>query len=280
MNNPLVVAIVNTLGAIGWIVGLASGWLTWKSYRDQKKLESSYHYILEKAEREWEGTYTKQQIKELKAQFQKLELQIRQEVPKEAKRVFLEEQRDALVSSMGESYQNYLAVSNELQNSSSGPLHPTLRSAIETRIMPAYVQRQRQQRTLYVLVLGIFLLNLFPFITEYLIRALFSLSIPVLNSFVPTSQLVAYLSGFVLTLFVALSYSDNRAAQLIRKSVFASRALAMILVLLWVVCVVFVVFDTRLFHGYANVGLEIIVSILSYFPLALGAYIVKQSWSR
>jgi hypothetical protein len=73
-------------------------------------MEGAYRTLLEQARRDWKGRYTEEQIEELTEQFKHLERQIRREIPRQARRVFLKDQLDTLANSVTEQYQEYVAV--------------------------------------------------------------------------------------------------------------------------------------------------------------------------
>ena len=159
LADPTVQIIGWTLGGIGWIFGIISGWLGIKSYSQQSKLEHGYIAILEQAQQDWQGKYTQEQIDSMTKELKRLEESINKDVPQKARRVFLEDQLSTLTESVTQGYNRYSEILVELK-SNNQTLPDQVQSAIEQEIMPRYLEQQMQQKTtLSVLgVLGIILL--------------------------------------------------------------------------------------------------------------------------
>ena len=163
------------LGAFGWLVGIVSGWLQWKGYRDQKKFEGAYQTIFEQAQRDWQGRYTEEQIKELTAHFKRLEEQIRREIPKESRKVFLRDQRYILETSLGELYKQHSEVTDELatlgvlrgendeEPRTSQLLDQQISRTIEDYILPRYLQQEQRNQFIFRLIIVIFIASVFPY---------------------------------------------------------------------------------------------------------------------
>lgn len=151
-QTPIVQIIGWSLGVAGWIIGIVSGVIQIRSYSEQKALEKGYLEILEQAKRDWQGKYTEEQIKDLADELSKLQTKIRQDIPQEAKRVYLENQRSALAESLIELYSQYSGLSNEVNGLTKGDLPPQLRDAIELAIMPGYRVREQNQKAVYLVI--------------------------------------------------------------------------------------------------------------------------------
>lgn len=161
--------IVQLLGVLGWVVGIMSGYLQWRSYRQQRRLEGGYRILLERAQRDWRGQYTEAQVNRLTAQFQQLQRGIGVDIPRQARRVFLTEQRRTLADSIAELSQQYDRTTEELGHLAGDPgLDNRLRELIENEILPAYLKRQRQHWVLLFFVALGLLLALFPWLPETL----------------------------------------------------------------------------------------------------------------
>ena len=154
LKKPWVAAIVWIGGAIGWVIGLVSGLVQLKSYKDQKKLEKGYISVLEQAKRDWEGKYTEEEIKKLAHELARLQTNIQKDVPNQARKVFLEDQRVTLLDNIGEMYTRYQQISGELEKKEDSDILPNnIKEAIEYSILPSYVLKQRQQRMVSILIL-------------------------------------------------------------------------------------------------------------------------------
>jgi hypothetical protein len=178
LADPTVQIIGWTLGGIGWIFGIISGWLQIKSYSQQSKLEQGYIAILEQAQQDWRGKYTQEQIDSMTKELKRLEESINKDVPQKARHVFLEDQLSTLTENMAQGYNRYNEILGELK-SSSEPLPEQIQYAIEQEIMPKYIEQQKQQKIIlgFLGFLGIILLAFnFGYILESRSITLFYLS--------------------------------------------------------------------------------------------------------
>lgn len=164
LQIPSVQIIGWTLGAIGWILGIISGIVQLKSYREQKDLENAYRLVFDQAQRDWKGKYTQEQIDDLKSELIRLEQAIRKDVPRQARVVFLEDQLKALEEDIARLYSNHVSLSDELDHyGRPSNLPAQVTKAIEEKIMPNYLNQQRQQRMVYWLILILLFFTVFPF---------------------------------------------------------------------------------------------------------------------
>lgn len=164
---------LNTLGWLGWIIGIAAAWLEWNGYRNQQRTEKAFEEILTRAQQDWEGQYTEKQVLALTAQLEELQMAVSEEVPRLAKRVYIDEQLNSLAQSIAKSYDSYNDLTRELsRDSEEGPLPPELVKEINRSIIPKYRIQQRQQQMVYrfliwlspivVILLGTLLIPLLP----------------------------------------------------------------------------------------------------------------------
>jgi hypothetical protein len=174
LRDPTVQFIGWTFGAIGWVVGFVSGLVQVKSYLQQRRLEGAYQNILEQARRDWEGRYSEEQIQELARQAALLQSRIADDVPNEARRVFLEEQRHSLAQTIGQSYGRYTDLSRQLaEPATAAELPAEIKRSIEAAIMPAYLGERRRQRVAYWLTAAAFAASLVPWFVQLLWQPLY-----------------------------------------------------------------------------------------------------------
>lgn len=163
LQIPAVQILGWSFGIIGWIIGIFSGYLQVKGYYEQQTDREPFQYLFEQVQRDWRGQYTEQQIAELTAQFKLLEEQIRIQIPREARRVFLEDQKATIASTIASLYEQYETTNKNLDSSSDqSKLAPAIQSAIEQHIKPSYVRQQEQQNFIYRLMFIILVLLLLP----------------------------------------------------------------------------------------------------------------------
>jgi hypothetical protein len=146
------------LGAFGWIVGIVSGFLQVKSYLGQRKYENAHKMILEQAERDWKGKYTQEQIDSMVQELRRLEASINRDIPRKARRVFLEDQLSSLKDDLVRNYSRYNELVAEL-SLVDDRLPDQIQRTVETSIMPSYIANKRETKQLqWLLITAIFLI--------------------------------------------------------------------------------------------------------------------------
>lgn len=149
------------ISLIAWIIGIVSGFLQIKSFLDDRKYANANKEILEQAQRNWEGKFTQEQIDSMKQELKRLEESINRDVPQKARRIFLEDQLSTLEDDLARNYLRYSNLTNQLgEKEENLPDH--VYRAIENVIMPSYLERQRQQKSI-LLISGI-IITLFFFV--------------------------------------------------------------------------------------------------------------------
>lgn len=144
------------IGWIGWAIGIIALVIQIKSFRDQKKLEKGYLTLLEQAQRDWKGKYDEKQLVDLAQELSLLEKKIEDEIPRQARQVFVRDQLETLSEAIGELYVQHSKLAAELANEEGAIALPAnLRSAIETTILPSYLVKQRRQKLIYLLLTAI-----------------------------------------------------------------------------------------------------------------------------
>jgi formylglycine-generating enzyme required for sulfatase activity len=164
LQAPWAQGIGWTLGAIGWIVGLAAAIVQFRSYIDQRRTQRGFEQLLSKATVDWQGQYTQEQITALQAELSHLQATINTDLPVQAKQIFLRDQMASLAANLADIYARYESLSAQLDASASAPspLPASIRDAIESAIMPTYLIRQKRDNRIYsLLILTIVLLVLF-----------------------------------------------------------------------------------------------------------------------
>jgi hypothetical protein len=219
LKEPWVQTLGWSLGVLGWIVGVAAGWLQFRGYREQKAMETAYRSVLEQAQIDWKGKYTEQQVEDLTKQFRHLENQIRLEVPQLARQTFLRDQRASIANSIAEMYEQYTDLEMGLSKApETDALAPSIKMSIERKIRPAHRKQQRQQRLIYVLlgVLAILttVLTFFPFIADLISERLYFWTTTGVSVIVGTDSFSAeyllidfsmYFAGLMIIMFVVFS---------------------------------------------------------------------------
>jgi hypothetical protein len=164
-------SVVEILGWLGWVVGLFSGWLQWRSYRGQKKNESGYLEVLERAARDRTGRYSEEELDRLQADIDQAKREMIEVVPAEAKRVFLQERSQSLVEQLYSTYEDYEKTMQDLGRSpETGLLSAQVRDAIEGQIRPRFLGEERRRRQTTALGITIAATILVALTLEFLVR--------------------------------------------------------------------------------------------------------------
>lgn len=280
LDQPDVKVLGWSLGAFGWVFGIIAGWIQLKSYRGQKQLENAYHTLFDQAQREWQGKYTEEQIAQLTQQFQQLEAQIRKDIPQQARRVFLQDKQRSMVTSIGELYQQYQTINQELTSQGiQDNLAPQLKQVIEDHILPDYLGRQHQQRNLYIAVIIILLLSLFPFISELLsilfyelLRNFFYLA------YITPKEAGSYVGGAIISIPITLLISRHHWLKVVTRFKRLSFFTGLIMIIFWVFIVGFALSgNLQTYLPYEEQ--QVLPAILSLIFLSLGIRILHVWYS-
>jgi len=262
-QEPTVNIILFIFGIIGWVFGIISTILTIKNSVDQRKREKAYSLLLEQASLDWEGKYTKEQINELKKQFNNLHNQIESEIPKLAKRILLESQAENLKDSISTQYHQLIEISDKLKDKPAlANLPSSIKKDIENEIIPYHIKKQKKNRTSQIFIIIILVLLILPFISEYIFDILY---IPF--SFLPfrLDDLITYLLCGIMFVIVIFLFFPNKNIEYSRKTFIKYIILGIALLLGWMAIISEVIFEyiqlPRLF--------EIVGSFISYVPLSL-----------
>lgn len=148
------------------IIGVIAAIYEFVGFYQQKKLEKPYEEAFKQFSQNLEGKYTQEQIGALKQELRKLESQIENDIPSQARKEFLENQKDEVVENINHLYGRYLNITDELRQYSSensNNLSPTIIKVINEGFasdhLPAKVFQQKALRLLAIILTLIIILN-------------------------------------------------------------------------------------------------------------------------
>jgi hypothetical protein len=162
--------------AIAAIVGLAAGLqqlVSWVSSRRRRRAEDRLLKIVESQLRAEEAQAAAERYSTLRAELRR---QVENEIPREARRIFLLNRRDRLASSITEDLQEYTAIEQELAETSDlggSPLDERVRAVVQETIVPSQEARRRRERAVLAIVAALLLLSFSPFPVGYFISSYF-----------------------------------------------------------------------------------------------------------
>lgn len=194
-----------------------------------------------------------------------MERSARSEIPRQARRVFLESQLEAVRDTILSGVRQHKLLDEELNrlDGESKQIPAQIAEVVETSIIPPAIERHRQQRRLYLVVVVLVVVALFPNAWDYLretaVVALGEQPWP----FGPRNTL-DFLAGCVLSICVAFAVPDAWLRRLVRTS---RRAVAIAAILAWLLAIAGVVYigfslaSERSFYYEIQVGVVAVVSI-------------------
>lgn len=227
------------LGALGWVVGIVSGWLQFLSWRENRRLGPAKEHLFAEALRDFKGKYTEEQIAELTAIHADLDRRVKNEIPLQARREFLRSQRSAIANSMSDLYQQYQAVDTELQTLTSEEQAPAdpIRLAIADQITSPVVRRERRRRRLLVVAFSLALLTQVSSAWEYITQILYQIT-P--HTVFGRDNLLSYVVAALVV--IALAYYPDwkslRALSLRKPLAVAGWGLAALLCWTWLILMI------------------------------------------
>ena len=227
-------------GAIGVLVGIIAVYMQITTARRQKQLEGPYRKIFDSVQLALEGQYTQQQIQDLIAQMEALRFQLGQ-VPNEARIEFLKSRWTSLGTAVAELFEEYNAVQIQIE-STHIDLDPQIRRAIESAIMPTYLEQQHRQAGIYPLVLVVLVLSLFPIFGDFLWEAIYG-STQAVGLYIYPEDLLSYFAGVVLVVIGAYTFSLRRLTSLVSRNrmIFATATIGWLVV--WAAMLEIVIFE-------------------------------------
>jgi hypothetical protein len=151
----IILGVATLIGGIGTIV---SG-LGWARSRNKKRTIDT---ILDRWTTQFTAETSEADLAQLRASIESLQRQIGDDIPREARRAYLDNRIASVGSAIGELFEEYRDIEKELQGSAKVPLQDTLRRSIETTIMPTFAKEQRRSRQLWALLVLVVLLLVVP----------------------------------------------------------------------------------------------------------------------
>ena len=266
--------IVLILGVIGWIVGLVAGWIQVKSYREGKRINAGYQEILERAKQDWEGRYTQEQVQKLTEQFDQLQDTIKKEVPKQAKRVFLEDQLIALSDRIAQLFLKYNAIATEFSEISRPDLLPSsIREEIENTIMPSYLIRQKQHRLTNRLLKSILFVLTVPFFFIFLANVYEA------DNFFIKDLIFLIVTIILVTFAIGHNYGNKISNQIDQLSLLNGLFVILLgwnISFLFYIYIRYILFYKFYFPNFTSVIFIVLIYIISAIPFSISIIITKK----
>ncbi|GAB1819781.1 hypothetical protein HerbRD11066_29450 [Herbidospora sp. RD11066] len=110
-----------------------------------------------------EAEYARKEADNLSAIHEMLRRQIEEDVPREARRLYIEHRLDVLGRAISEQYKEYHALQNEAAGFKNAELDERLAFVVKETILPNHIIRARRERWTLALLIGVVLLTISPF---------------------------------------------------------------------------------------------------------------------
>jgi hypothetical protein len=261
---------------LGWGFGAVSFVLQFRSWRRERRIGPATEKLFEEALRDRQGQYSEVQIKELTELVGKLERAARTEVPRHARRVFLESQLEALNESVATGVRQHNAISAELSrlDAESNELPPEIVRAIDSSITPPAAERRRQVRRLYLLAILILAAITVPGPFGFVFDSIVGTSSQFLGAdylIFGSENIISYAIAMTIGMFITFSLPAGKLKSFVRRRRMAAGVVACLLALMGVGLVVYIAVvlnSDRLTGEYtvgasaASVGLFCIASLI------------------
>lgn len=152
----IILAVIGGLDAVQTL----SAWLTGRS----KQRTFNRWLVTQKLQQDTGDT--EKELSSLRELVSKLQSQIDNDVPLNAKRIYLTNQRDSLAHLLGEQYEEYKKIDRNLialgAESNAESLEKPIRDSIERTITPRYKARERKERQVRLLLALVVILIVIP----------------------------------------------------------------------------------------------------------------------
>ena len=233
--------VVGALSWLGWLVGLISGGLHIYLWRRDRKIGPAKEQLFEEALRDREGQYNERQIQELTRLMRQLENKTKSDVPRQARRVFIQNQLDVVSDTIMSSVKQHAQLSRELEQlqGERATIPPQIAQMIESTIVPHSLERSRQQRRLSVLVAILLALVFFPQASSYVLFEMSRLMGDQPYPFGPTNT-ISYFVGLGVSTLIMFTVTGRRFGNVVRDKRVSAAFAAALLLLLWVASVVYI----------------------------------------
>jgi hypothetical protein len=151
--------------AVGVIVGLIAGLQQLAGWVRRRRYQRAEELVLRIASQQLEAAAAKEDFAKYQALKENLRRQVEEEVPREARRVYLRSRVDALNQQIGSDVEEYLVVEQalaDLERRAPATLDNRLRAVIESSIRPAYIRRRQTDRVVLGGLVALLVLTLSP----------------------------------------------------------------------------------------------------------------------
>lgn len=269
--------LVSALGWLGWLIGVTSGSLHFYLWRRDRKIGPAKEQLFEEALRDRKGQYSESQIRELTKLVGQLENVTKREVPRQARRVFIQNQLDVLSDTVTSSVKQHAQLSQELEHLSGerATIPPEIAQVIESTIVPNSVERSRQQRRLSALVAILLALALFPRGTDYILFEINTLLGDQPYPFGPTNA-ISYLIGLVVSVFIMFTITGRRFTNTVREHRVSAALASALFLFFWVVSIFYI--GLNLAHPFDKSTLDSdVLNVLASISVVLFAVGIRVS---
>jgi hypothetical protein len=163
------------VAAFGVIISILAGVHYFYSLISRRRIQAAEDRYFETLASQHDAEEAKQDVAAYETLRAQLRDQVDKEVPREARRIFIENRRDQLVNSIGEQFDEYERLGREVAAMpEANSLDDRVRQVIEARVAPLYRRSQRRERALAFGIGVLVIVSLIPISPGQLIFAYFA----------------------------------------------------------------------------------------------------------
>lgn len=262
LSKPEVAITISTIGFVLTVFGAIASFFGIKSYFGQRKTENAYKYLLEKANQEWKGKYSEEEVEKLNREFEYLTAQINNELPKQARLMFLKYKHDSIVNELDNLYKEYATINEEIKTLSEI-------KHLDDKIEQLILDERQFTKTNYPKNIGILIIILLlvflsmPF-TNHVIYYYFDKLVGISGANLTASHITSYFMLLSVVVYVLSLINIKRFNIIIRKYKGLSLILSFLMILMACILIYFISFDIFIVTLFR----QIVVGIISIILLA------------
>lgn len=273
-KNNSIIFIISLISLLCGMIGVIGIIYTIKSYYSQKRTEHAYEDILNKANQDWKGKYTEEEIKRLNEQLNDLTAQINNDIPQKAYKALLEYKEYNLRKELEALYVDYKQVKKEMSSLNlEGKLSPEIEAFINNEINKKTGNYDTNRKLL--LLIAVILLFSIPSVYDMFFR--FSdYVIWITGAHISVSLLSFYIVCLFACTLLFLSLRLHKIYLWILNNRKKSIVITIAMLLLWVVICYLITYAIF----FKSMIIQVPLGILSIFLFACAFMVIKLLLSK
>lgn len=259
-NNPQITFFIGIIGLVFGLISVIAAYFGIKSYIDQRKTSKAYEEILNKANREWAGKYTQDEVEKLNNQLKSLTDNISNEIPQRAKKALLEHKIENISEEISHLCKEHERIRKQLDNIG---LDSQLDGKIAKYIENEINLQQGSQNVIskITLIIAIILILFLQYINDFIYMILRN-AIYYSGAYLSVQHITLYIIGIVLCNYVVLNFKLVKLHHMIIEHIRISKILVGILFIIWILALYMICYNVF-------IKIEIIQTIVGIISLII-----------